>query len=95
MTSVDVFFEVYWAVVASSIVLMLVLRFAMTRALRRAGAHWTTGLFTSTLYAEMRAYKTLCQERGASLRWWRLWWVLHIATGVLIVGWWILLPILR
>lgn len=49
-------------------------------ALRRAGAGPWTGVGNWKVWPEMRAYKELLVREGRSLRWWRLWWILHFVT---------------
>lgn len=51
-------------------------------ALRRAGAGPWTGWGNWRVWPEMRAYKELLLREGRSLRWWRLWWILHLTTLV-------------
>ena len=85
----------YWGVMMGLIVTALVLRrVTAVRALQRQGAGPFTGLFTPLVYAEMRAYRKLCEREGASLIWWRLWWALHLATVAMLLGWFALLAVM-
>ncbi|HBQ15624.1 MAG TPA: hypothetical protein DEF51_32370 [Myxococcales bacterium] len=72
------------------VVTALVLRgLTPVRALRRAGSSPLTGLFTVRGCAETRAYRELSERESASL----VWWGLHIATGVLLVEWSVLIAV--
>ena len=84
----------YWGVMMGLIAVSIILRrLTAVRALRRHGAGLLTGVFTVRVYAEMRAYRKLCERQGESLVWWRVWWGLHIATAVMMVGWVVLIAV--
>lgn len=77
----------YWVTFMIVLVASMALRhLTAVRTLRQRGAANTTGLWTFSVYAEMRSYKELCEREGRSLRWWRLWWGLHITLWVALAG---------
>jgi len=60
----------------------------IVRTLRRHGEA-TFGLFTWNIYEEARRYRALCEAAGAPLRWWYVWWTLHLTGAALVVGGWL------
>ena len=73
---------------------MGVRQWVIVRTLKKGGGSFTTGLFTWRVYAEVKAYRRLREERGESLFWWRVWWALHLGGGVLIAIGWLVAPLL-
>ena len=57
----------------------------MVPAIREASAY-SVGVSVFTLYLEAREYRAHCLARGASLRWWRVWWGSHVVFVASLVG---------